>query len=105
MARIGGRSAPRSRGVYRGVERARPSAAPARRCDTSYPWPRYSAAARCRAGEDRRCLFIGDFVPLRQAELEDVFPEDEYLAAVREAYPGVDLRFNATEKAMPEIIN
>jgi predicted ATP-dependent endonuclease of OLD family len=57
------------------------------------------------AGDDRRCLFIGDFVGTKHAELEDVFPEDEYLSAVREAYPGVDLKFTAAEKSKAGIID
>jgi len=38
------------------------------------------------AGEDRKCLFIGDFTSSNDAELEDIFPEEEYLSAVEEAY-------------------
>jgi hypothetical protein len=57
------------------------------------------------AGKDRRCLFIGDFVSMKEAELEDIFPKEEYLSAVREAYPSVDLKFSTTEVAIPEIVN
>jgi predicted ATPase len=56
-------------------------------------------------GKGHKCLFIGDFVTMRQAELEDIFPEDEYLSAVRQAYSDVDLKFNTAEKAIPEIVN
>ncbi len=51
------------------------------------------------AGEDRRCLFIGDFAP--GPELEDIFPVAEYLSAVEDAYPGVKVKFDAADKAMP----
>lgn len=53
------------------------------------------------AGDNKRCLFIGDFVPaIQHAELEDLFPETDYLDAVKEAYPGVDLAFDANELAL-----
>jgi predicted ATPase len=58
------------------------------------------------AGQDRRCLFIGDFLSNNAyAELEDIFTEEEYLAAVREAYPEVDLSFDVSEAAMVGIVN
>jgi predicted ATP-dependent endonuclease of OLD family len=58
------------------------------------------------AGEDRRCLFIGDFLDGRTAaEIEDVFPEDCYLAAVKEAYPQLKLVFTAEEQALAGIAN
>jgi predicted ATP-dependent endonuclease of OLD family len=58
------------------------------------------------AGEDRRCLFIGDFVEVtRDAEIEDVFPEPEYLSAVTEAYPGINLTFDASETALSGVVN
>lgn len=58
------------------------------------------------AGADRRCLFIGDFLDGRKAaEIEDVFPEDCYLEAVKEAYPHVKLDFTAEEKALDGVIN
>jgi hypothetical protein len=56
------------------------------------------------AGEDRKCLFIGDFTVHPGAELEDIFPEDEYLDAVRVAYPGVKLSLNVDEKALPGVV-
>lgn len=56
------------------------------------------------AGEDRRCLFIGDFVNHSDGEIEDLFPEDLYLAAVRQAYPDVKGRFSDTEKALPRAV-
>lgn len=58
------------------------------------------------ASEDRRCLFIGDFLDGRTAaEIEDVFPEDCYLAAVKEAYPQLKLTFTAEEQALDGIVN
>ena len=57
------------------------------------------------AGRDRRCLFIGDFLDgVPEAEIEDVFPAEFYLAAVKAAYPGVDLTFTPEEAAIPEIV-
>ena len=38
-------------------------------------------------------------------ETEDLFPEDYYMAAVRKAYGKIDLRFNAEEKQIPNIID
>jgi hypothetical protein len=56
-------------------------------------------------GDDTRCLFVGDFVPtIQHAELEDLFPETDYLNAVREAYPSVDLTFEANERALSGIV-
>lgn len=57
------------------------------------------------AGNDRRCLFIGDFIDRKDAEVEDIFTEDEYLSAVKQSYPTVDLRFNNEEKALPAIVD
>ena len=58
------------------------------------------------AGDDRRCLFIGDFLEnTKGAELEDVFPESEYLSAVKEAYPGIDLIFDSGEAAINGVVN
>ncbi|MGH7961916.1 MAG: ATP-dependent nuclease, partial [Candidatus Binatia bacterium] len=56
------------------------------------------------AGKDRKCLFIGDFTNNPQAELEDLFPETDYLSALKKAYPGTDLTFSAQEKALPGIV-
>lgn len=53
------------------------------------------------SGEDRRCLFIGDFLDGRiAAEIEDVFPEDFYLAAVKEAYQINKPAFTKEEQAL-----
>jgi predicted ATP-dependent endonuclease of OLD family len=57
------------------------------------------------AGQDRKCLFIGDFVESKSGEIEDVFPEKDYLAAVAEAYPGIDLTFSAEEHALPGVVD
>ncbi|MDD5671183.1 MAG: AAA family ATPase [Candidatus Omnitrophica bacterium] len=57
------------------------------------------------AGQDRKCLFIGDFLDNKAGEVEDIFPEDEYLKAVREAYPGVDLDFDKAEKKLPGVVD
>jgi predicted ATP-dependent endonuclease of OLD family len=58
------------------------------------------------AGEDRRCLFIGDFVEgLAGAEVEEVFTEEFYLSAVKAAYPDVKLSFNKEEKEQSGIVD
>lgn len=62
-------------------------------------------AEKLLANEDRKCLFIGDFVDNQSAEIEDLFPEEEYLSAVREAYRGVALTFTAAEKDILGITN
>lgn len=58
------------------------------------------------AGETGRCLFIGDFVQEKKdAELEDIFPEDLYLKAVNEAYRKDDLAFGKEEEAINGVVN
>lgn len=58
------------------------------------------------SGNDRKCIFIGDFHPTNpQAELEDIFPEEQYLAAVREAYPAFDGKLSTSEKALPGLVD
>jgi predicted ATP-dependent endonuclease of OLD family len=57
------------------------------------------------AGKDRKCLFIGDFVDNSQAELEDTFPEEFYLSAVKEAYPTVELSFNEAERKLAGVVD
>jgi len=61
--------------------------------------------ARLLSGDMGRCLFIGDFVPNQQAEIEDVFPEDTYLQAVREAYDNRKLAFGAKEANIEGVVN
>lgn len=63
-------------------------------------------AERLLAGQAGRCLFIGDFLENKpKAELEDMFPEDLYLEAVREAYSVGDLAFGEAEKAIEGVVN
>jgi len=57
------------------------------------------------AGEQGRCLFIGDFVLNSHAELEDIFPEKVYLAAVKEAYELQDLTLGKEEQSMSGLVN
>jgi len=57
------------------------------------------------AGEQGRCLFIGDFVKYSQAELEDIFPEEVYLAAVKEAYGLQDLTLGEEEQNTIGLVN
>jgi AAA domain, putative AbiEii toxin, Type IV TA system len=58
-------------------------------------------------GDANRAIFTGDFTPTGNVggEVEDLFPEDYYLSAVRTAYGKIDLRFNADEKKIPNIID
>jgi len=57
------------------------------------------------AGQDRKCLFIGDFLSYGGAEIEDIFAEKEYLSAVSEAFGGVAFTFNDAEKAIVGVVN
>jgi hypothetical protein len=41
----------------------------------------------------------------RPGRTEDLFPDPYYLAAVEQAYGSIDLRFNAEEKQIPNIID
>lgn len=58
-------------------------------------------------GDVNRTIFAGDFAPdgNTTGETEDLFPDDYYLAAVKQAHGKIDLRFNADEKQMPNIID
>lgn len=55
-------------------------------------------------GDNGRCVFIGDFTPSPQAELEDIFPESEYLAAVAEAYGQASLSFGSEEASITGVV-
>lgn len=58
------------------------------------------------AGKEGRCLFLGDFVEGKpKAELEDIFPEDLYMEAVREAYSAPDLTLGEEEKSIEGVVN
>lgn len=53
-----------------------------------------------------RCLFIGDFVENNpEAELEDIFPNDLYLQAVKETYSISNLAFGKEEESIKGIVN
>lgn len=52
--------------------------------------------------DNRRCLFIGDFAS--GPELEDLFPEADYLSAVEEAYK-IKVALNADEKKLPAVVD
>lgn len=57
------------------------------------------------SGSDSRCLFIGDFMDDQAgAEIEDVFPEEYYLSAVKAAYPDAKLTFNKDEKNLSGVV-
>ena len=55
--------------------------------------------------DGRRCLFVGDFLTRKDGEIEDVFPEEEYLRAVKEVYPSVDPAFTPEERALSGVVN
>ncbi|HXH11268.1 MAG TPA: hypothetical protein VNP04_16095 [Alphaproteobacteria bacterium] len=57
------------------------------------------------SGNTGRCLFIGDFVENERAEREDLFPEANYLSAVREAYGIDDLTCGPEEINIKGIVN
>jgi AAA ATPase-like protein len=57
------------------------------------------------AGQDRKCLFLGDFTGFTEAEVEDLFLEPDYFSAVQAAYPGVVLDFTAEERALKGVAN
>lgn len=58
-------------------------------------------------GDASRTIFAGDFSPVGNTagETEDLFPEDYYLAAAKKAHGNIDLRFNAEETQIPNIID
>ena len=58
-------------------------------------------------GDASRTIFGGDFNPVGNTtgETEDLFPEDYYLAVVKEVHGKIDLRFNAEEKQIPNMID
>jgi predicted ATP-dependent endonuclease of OLD family len=58
-------------------------------------------------GDERRILFTADYTADGNGtgETEDLFPVEFYLAAVKDAYGSIDLRFNAEEKAIPNIVD
>jgi hypothetical protein len=58
-------------------------------------------------GDASRTIFAGDYSPEGNptGETEDLFPQDYYLAAVRKVHGKIDLRFNAEEKQIPNIID
>lgn len=58
-------------------------------------------------GNDNRVVFIGDYTAdgNTTGEVEELFPDDFYLAAVKRAYGSLELRFNADEKQINNIID
>ena len=49
------------------------------------------------------CFFVSNYVRKEAAEMEDLFPEDLYLSAVRQAYPKVNLKFTPEETQIQAI--
>lgn len=47
------------------------------------------------------CLVVSDFAQKQDAAIEDMFPEDLYVSAVQEAYPGTTLSFSGNEAKIP----
>ncbi|MDV8071166.1 AAA family ATPase [Rhodococcus sp. IEGM 1366] len=58
-------------------------------------------------GYANRVLFVGDHTHdgNTAGEVEDLFPDDYFVDAVKAAYGNKDLRFNADEKALPNIVD
>lgn len=58
-------------------------------------------------GDPSRTIFTGDFTldSNTTGETEDLFPADYYLGAVKKAHGSIDLRFNADDKKIPNIID
>lgn len=58
-------------------------------------------------GDANRVIFVGDHAPdgNTTGETEDLFTDDYYLAAVKKAHGKIDLRFNAAEQKIPNIID
>lgn len=49
------------------------------------------------------CLFVSTYANKQGATIEDMFPDDLFLDAIKEAYPAVALNFDAKEQKMPSI--
>ncbi|MCF6506851.1 hypothetical protein E9549_05445 [Blastococcus sp. MG754426] len=58
-------------------------------------------------GFENRTIFVADHTHDQNptGEIEDLFPDDYYLAAIKDAYGSGDYRFNADEKAIPNIVD
>jgi predicted ATP-dependent endonuclease of OLD family len=54
------------------------------------------------SGQQGKCIFVGDYTSLHEAELEDLFPQDFYLKAVQEAYQW-ETNFTESEEAFRNI--
>lgn len=52
-----------------------------------------------------KILFVGDFACNKNAEIEDIFTEKEYLFAVQKAYPEIDIKFDPSEESISGINN
>ena len=52
-----------------------------------------------------KCLFLTDFAGSKGGKIEDLFPEDYYLEAVKEAYPTIKMpiKFNDEEKKIKNV--
>ena len=58
-------------------------------------------------GYENRTIFVGDHTPDQNptGEIEDLFTDDYFMAAVKDAYGSGDYRFNAEEKTIPNVID
>ena len=58
-------------------------------------------------GLENRVIFVGDHTHdgNTTGEIEDLFPDDYYLKVAKTTYGSKDLRFNADEKAIPNIVD
>jgi len=57
------------------------------------------------SGNEGRCLFVGDFVENEEAELEDIFPEEIYLDAVKTAFGLEQLDLGKEEANVAGVVN
>lgn len=58
-------------------------------------------------GFENRTIFVADHThdQNQTGEIEDLFPDDYYVAAIKTAYGTGDYKFNADEKALPNIVD
>jgi hypothetical protein len=58
-------------------------------------------------GFDNRTIFVADHTHDQNAtgEIEDLFPDDYYIAAIKDVYGTGDYRLNNDEKAIPNIVD
>jgi predicted ATP-dependent endonuclease of OLD family len=53
--------------------------------------------------DNGKCIFIGDFINNKQGSIEDIFPKEFYVNAVKEAYGNLELNFTEEEEKIESI--